>query len=222
LAASIALLFGLYSYFFGYKTYETGIGESEIVLLADGSTIEMNANSKLSFKRFGWSEDRVVDFEGEAFFDVQPGNDFTVNIPSGTISVVGTQFNVRDRNNLKVQCYEGSIVFTSNREQTPIQLSQGMELHFLGGEMLHKQFEGAKPDWTHGFSTFNEQPFNEVLDELALQFPITFKLDSINTDRLFTGRFSYHNLEDALKTTMEPMGITYVISEDKRIVTLSK
>ncbi len=221
-AASIALLFAGYTYFFGYKTYSTGIGEKETILLADGSLIEVNANSTISYKRFGWEQDRIVDFEGEAFFDVQPGGNFTVKTSKGTVAVLGTQFNIRNRKDFKVQCYEGSIVFTPlNTKFNPIQLSQGMTVEIKEGQIQETRFSGDVPDWKKGFSSFTEQPFTDVLEELSMQFPITFELNSVQTDRLFTGRFSHIDLESALKSTMEPMGITYHISADKRIVTLS-
>ncbi|WP_036381967.1 FecR family protein [Muricauda sp. MAR_2010_75] len=219
--ASIALLFAGYTYFYGYKTYSTGIGENETVLLADGSLIELNANSKLSYKRFGWEEDRIVDFEGEAFFDVQPSGNFTVNTRKGTIAVLGTQFNIRDRKDFKVQCYEGVIVFTPLTQSNPTELSQGMALEIKEGQLQQTEFSADAPDWKKGYSSFMEQPFSEVLEELSVQFPVTFELNSVQIDRLFTGRFTHKNLENALKTTMEPMGITYHISADKRIVTLS-
>ena len=220
-AASIALLFAGYTYFFGYKTYSTGIGEKESILLADGSLIELNANSKLTYKRFGWEEDRIVDFEGEAFFDVQPGGDFKVKTSKGTVAVLGTQFNIRDRKDFKVQCYEGAIVFTPLTKSVPTKLSQGMMLEIKEGQLQQMEFSADAPDWKKGYSSFEKQPFAEVLEELSVQFPVTFELNSIQTDRLFTGRFSHNNLESALKTTIEPMGITYHISADKRIVTLS-
>ncbi|MFD2100600.1 FecR family protein [Flagellimonas iocasae] len=220
-AASIALLFVGYTYFFGYKTYSTGIGEKETVLLADGSLIEMNANSKLSYKRFGWEEDRIVDFEGEGFFDVQTGGDFKVNTGKGTVAVLGTQFNIRDRKDFKVQCYEGAIVFTPLTQSNPTELSQGMMLEINGDEIQKSEFSGDIPDWKKGYSSFSEQPFADVLEELSVQFPVSFDLNAVQTDRLFTGRFTHNKLESALKTTMEPMGIIYHISADKRIVTLS-
>lgn len=223
LAASLALLFGVYSYFFSLKTYTTGIGEEATILLADGSTVGMNANSKLSHKRFGWLDDRKVHFDGEAYFEVQPGGDFTVVTSGGTVSVVGTRFNVRVRRDLKVQCYDGSVVFTPANTSFPAsELSRGMEIIMKGDKIRHTGFTGKFPDWKQGFSSFSEQPFADVVEELAIQFPVTFQLDSVQTDRLFTGQFSHNSLEGALKTTMEPMGIKYHISSDKRMITLSE
>ncbi len=222
-AASIALLFVGYTYFFGNVTYSTGIGEKESVLLADGSLIELNANSTLSYKRFGWEDDRAVNFDGEAFFDIRSGKDFKVRTRQGTVSVLGTRFNIKNRKDLKIQCYEGTVVFSPlSSHLEPTQLSEGMEMDFNNSTIRTNNFTEQTPDWKNGFSRFSQQPFSEVLEELSVQFPVTFEANSIQTDRLFTGQFTHQNLENALKTTMEPMGLKYHISADKRIVTLSE
>ncbi|RYC52836.1 FecR family protein [Flagellimonas olearia] len=222
-AACIALLFASYTYFFGSKTYYTGIGEKETILLADGSTITLNANSSISYRRFNWEEDRAVDFDGEAFFDVSSGNDFTVKTSKGTVSVLGTQFNIKNRKDFKVQCYEGSIEFTPLDTNHPsMRLQKGVEISLMNGEIHQKQFSKNTPDWKNGFSSFSEQPLSEVLDELTIQYPIQFKIDAIDINRKFTGNFTHTHLENALKTTLEPMGIQYHVSTDKRIVTLSE
>lgn len=222
-AACIAILFAGYTYLYGTKTYSTSIGEKESVLLADGSLVELNANSTLSYKRFNWEEDRSVNFDGEAFFDIKSGKDFTVNIPQGTVSVLGTKFNIKIRKDLKVQCYEGSVVFTPLSEtNSSMELTEGMEIQLINGQLYQKQFSQNTPDWQNGFSSFSDRPLYEVLDELALQYPIQFKLDAVDVNRKFTGKFTHNNLENALKTTLEPMGVKYHISTDKRIVTLSE
>ncbi|WP_421802323.1 FecR family protein [Flagellimonas sp.] len=220
-AACVAILFAGYTYFYGTKTYSTGIGEKESVLLADGSFVELNANSTLSYKRFNWEEDRSVNFDGEAFFDIKSGKDFTVNTAQGTVSVLGTKFNIKIRKDLKVQCYEGSVVFTPLSEtNSSLELTEGMEIQLINGQLYQKQFSQNTPDWQNGFSSFSERPLYEVLDELALQYPIQFKLDTVDVNRKFTGKFTHNNLENALKTTLEPMGVKYHISTDKRFVTL--
>ncbi|WP_285649789.1 FecR family protein [Allomuricauda sp. NBRC 101325] len=222
-AAAVAILIVGYTYLFGEVTYSTGIGEKETVLLADGSMIELNANSTLSYKRFGWEEDRAVDFDGEGFFDIESGGDFIVNTQKGKISVLGTKFNVRLRKDLKVKCYEGSIVFTPHQNNLDqVNLTSGMEVELKDDRLQTTSFSADSPDWQMGYSSFTQQAFHEVLEELTLQYPVSFQLDSIQTERLFTGQFSHTNLENALKTTMEPMGIKYRISADKRIVTLSE
>jgi ferric-dicitrate binding protein FerR (iron transport regulator) len=57
----------------------------------------LNAASKLSFNEKKWADQRALTLEGEAFFKVQKGQTFSVNTTAGVITVLGTQFNVKER-----------------------------------------------------------------------------------------------------------------------------
>ena len=90
------------------------------------------------------------------------------------------------------------------------------------GKIQKELLSKNAPDWKNGFSSFSNQPLYEVLEELALQYPVEFRTKGVDMNREFTGIFSHNSLESALKTTMEPMAVEYHISEDKRIITLSE
>ena len=64
-AASIVLVIGL---FFNEISYTAPIGKQLSVNLPDGTLIELNADSKLTRKRFFWNNNKVVKLEGEGFF----------------------------------------------------------------------------------------------------------------------------------------------------------
>lgn len=79
-------------------------GEQASTTLPDGSTVELNSGTTLSHARrfstwpFVPAARRVVRLQGEAFFDVQPGQrPFVVETFNARIEVVGTRFNVRAR-----------------------------------------------------------------------------------------------------------------------------
>ncbi len=75
--------------------YQTGVQERRSIELPDGSTIWLNENTRLSFnKKFA---PRVVELEGEAFFEVkhQDGEPFTIQSGGAETQVLGTSFNVR-------------------------------------------------------------------------------------------------------------------------------
>ena len=80
------------------QTYATGKGERQHVTLTDGSVVDLNAETtlKVSFARSGR---RVVLGEGEAIFDVahEERRPFTVEAAGRAVRVVGTQFDVRNR-----------------------------------------------------------------------------------------------------------------------------
>lgn len=95
-------------------TYTTDFGETKNIVLNDGTSVILNANSSLTWNN-NWKEDaaRFVGLHGEAFFDVSHV-DYSTNLGSGTeedkkrmpfqvytsdvvINVLGTAFNVADR-----------------------------------------------------------------------------------------------------------------------------
>ncbi len=66
-------------------------------LLPDGTTVWLNAGSKLVFVNDFSGLTREVRLEGEAYFDVvkQPARPFIVHVPGYHINVLGTVFNVK-------------------------------------------------------------------------------------------------------------------------------
>ena len=65
------------------------------VTLNEGSQIQLNDGSSLTFKRFRYSDQRVTQLEGEALFSVSSGSPFSVETDKGVVRVLGTIFNVR-------------------------------------------------------------------------------------------------------------------------------
>lgn len=88
--------------------YETGFGETEEIQLNDGTLITLNANSRMIWDA-GWENSglRVVELDGEAYFDVshkdvvQNGDQkllpFQVKTADLVVNVLGTAFNVSNR-----------------------------------------------------------------------------------------------------------------------------
>jgi len=71
-------------------------GQAEINL-ADGSSVKLNSESSLKYKRNFNSESRIVNLNGEGYFEVVKGDyPFTVETLYGTVTVLGTKFNVHE------------------------------------------------------------------------------------------------------------------------------
>ncbi|MEL6536630.1 MAG: FecR family protein, partial [Bacteroidota bacterium] len=75
IAASVALLVlltltaRLYT-----RTVEVTSGELATVALPDGSTVQLNTDTRLSYQPYWWWARRAVSLEGEAFFEVAKGS----------------------------------------------------------------------------------------------------------------------------------------------------
>ncbi|GAA3603601.1 FecR family protein [Flavivirga amylovorans] len=225
IAVAAVLILSLGTFLTSNKTYTTAIGEKQTIRLADGSVINLNANSSLSHKRFFWLHNKVVKLTGEAYFKIVKEGPFVVNTSKGAINVLGTEFNIKDRTQFEIKCYEGKIRFTKldNTDTTKdFTLTKGSQI-LLDHSMIKEQtFKEDTPDWKTGISKFTDQPLSIVLEELTCLYPITFDINTIDTTRLFSGSFTHNNLENALQTTLIPMGITYQKPEGSPIIILSK
>ncbi|NQY31036.1 MAG: FecR domain-containing protein [Flavobacteriaceae bacterium] len=205
------------------KTYTTAIGETHVVTLADGSIINLNANSSVSHKRFFWDTNKGVSLNGEAYFTITKGNGFTVQTSKGIVTVLGTQFNIKDRANFDLKCFEGKVKFKANNiNKKSYLLTKGMQVSIDKNNLQENLFSEQNPDWKNGMSSFTNQPISIVLDELMNYYPIEFERKNINTNRLFSGSFTHDNLKTALQATLVPMGIQYQISDSNETIILSE
>jgi len=89
-------------------------GSRTRTLLADGTTVWLNAGSKLSYENDFNGSTREVRLEGEAFFDVvkQPQRPFIVHTSGIDIRVLGTAFNVKsypEDENVETTLYRGVV-----------------------------------------------------------------------------------------------------------------
>lgn len=201
------------------KTYTTGAGESQTITLADGSTVNLNANSSISHKRFFWSSNKNVQLQGEAYFTITKGDNFSVETSQGTVAVLGTEFNIKDREDFILKCYEGKVKFTqNNKEKNAFILTKGMQVTVSETILKEATFSEETPTWKNGVSHFSQQPLSKVLEELSLYFDITFDTSNVDTNRLFSGSFYHEDLENALKATLVPMGIRYIKENDNIVL----
>ena len=118
-AVLIPILFLSIIYFWQTnKVKQMNIIASERIIqdtLPDGTTVEINTNSKLSYPdRFKGSKREVV-LEGEAYFDVahDKTKPFIIHTGDANIKVLGTSFNVnayKNKNEVEVYVKEGKVL----------------------------------------------------------------------------------------------------------------
>ncbi len=217
-AAAILLLFG-YMYFTSQSTsYKTDYGEQLLVVLPDDSKVKLNANSSIEFKEKEWKENRILQFKGEGFFEVEKGSNFRVETSNGIIEVLGTKFNVIAQPDFfEVTCQEGKVK-TSNLKGDSEILTHGKGVRMIGDGIESISFNGNTPTWLTGESSFNNSPLYQVITALQGQFGIAINSRQIDKDQLFTGSFTHSDINLALATVFDAMEISYTFENDKEIV----
>jgi transmembrane sensor len=217
IAAAVVLIFGTTYFMMRDTQVTTEFAQTETVILPDDSEIILNAGSHVSYNKLGWSGERKVALEGEAYFKVEKGQTFDVVTNQGTVSVLGTQFNVKDRENFfEVVCYEGLVKVTYNSRQTLLQ--PGESLRVVYGEVSEaSRLDVSEPSWITKESSFTSAPLHMVFDELERQYDVEVKGIENKDKPLFTGGFKHDNLEMALKAVCVPLNLSYNINKDGTI-----
>ncbi len=209
-AAVLAICFSVYYFTTTLDTtITTQLAQKTTVELPDASTVSLNAKSLLAYNKNDWKKERDVDLQGEAFFKVAKGSSFNVKTTSGTVTVYGTQFNVKQRDNyFEVICYEGLVGVTYNTKET--KLKPGDSFLVIDGKIIAKEKEyRSTPSWLNNESDFKSIPFKQVVAEFERQYEVEVTLMNVDSTQLFTGSFTHDNLDVALKSIALPLQVTY-------------
>ena len=219
IAASMLVLFGLFSVFSNSEiSYETSFAQQKTILLLDGSEVQLNAKSKITYSKKDWETHRDLYLDGEAYFKVKKGSTFTVHTNLGTIKVLGTQFNVNANSDFfEVTCFEGKVKVTNNSEN--FILTPGNKVRKINGDDVEKLFENSSfPSWTRGESNFKSVPLKYVISELEKQYNIKINASNIDSSSFFTGSFSHHDIDIALASVFKTMNIKYKKKKNRVVI----
>ena len=219
IAASIALLLIFNPIRQRDQSYLTSTGEQINLSLPDNSEVTLNNVSKLNFNSKSWEDIRKVNLDGEAFFKVEKGSTFTVESKNGSVSVLGTQFNVYDRNGFyEVECIEGRVKIELKNGETYI-LTGGDRLSSKNNEkavLVKKEIEQI--DWLNNFVNIDELPLAFVFAEIKNYF----NAEIVNAEKVnsitYKGYFSTNSLDSAIYQVLWPLDISYEINGHKVII----
>ena len=144
----------------------TATGERKELTLADGSRIQMDADSALLL-RSGTRGDTVVLERGEAFFTVvhRPDRRFTVEAGSGQVVDVGTRFGVRrEGEGARVAVAEGEVEVNAGRAAS-LRLTAGQGVAFTDGLVGSVASADASVifAWHEGRMVFDRTPLVEAV-----------------------------------------------------------
>ena len=191
----------------------TSRGQRVQMKFSDGTEVTLNSESQLKYPEKFTGENREVFLEGEAFFNVthKDGVKFIVHTNDAKVTVLGTKFNVKAREelqNVKVVVSEGKVavrpsgkspevdsnrvILTNNematvfRNQVPITVRKVKASKYLG--------------WTRGDFVFDETPLSEILRDWERQYDINFIVkDSTLLSTRFSGEFERESLDEMVR-----------------------
>lgn len=183
------------------QEFVTGLGETEMVRLADGTVIRLGPESRLSASVGETTRDATL--EGEAFFAVSTdqGRPFRVVTEAGTAQVLGTRFHLTARTDeLAVTVVEGRVALAGQGHEVHVGAGQATSL--LGG--LPSQIEAAAPietvaEWMVGFLIFHDTPLEAAMKEVERHYDAEVVVgDAALLDRTLTMWFDAKSLPEVM------------------------
>lgn len=154
-------------------------GKVSRVVLPDGSTVWLNADSHISFPERFVGGTRDVGLSGEAYFDVKhdPSHPFVVTTANMVTTVHGTAFDVcaYSSNNTHVTLLRGSVSVrnTNGTEECFIKPGQMAQVSDGGKIKLSDADTYAATQWTEGFFYFDNCRFVDMMMELGRWYNVS-------------------------------------------------
>lgn len=231
-----------------FNTVTTRPGSRSKVQLPDGTTVWLNADSRLSYKISGNS--REVQMVGEAYFDVAKDKDhpFRVHTSAVDILVLGTAFNVRSYSkeyNTETSLFQGSVEVTlRNNPDKRIILHPEEKITVHNNEASVTSIKKPEPDadqplitvgkihrqqkdssiietlWTRNQLYFDDRTLEEVGFMLERWFGVHVIITDDNLKlRRFTGNFEEESLPEVLEALHISSDFHYTIKKKEVIIT---
>ena len=233
-AASIAVIFTLSYFGLNYYTDQQQIVVAnntdlvQEVVLPDGSKVSLRSKSNLVYRK-SFSENRNVELQGEALFEVAKNKDypFTVETKQGTVTVLGTVFSVRafeGENYTRTLLKEGRVQFADLQENETVILTPGQEAKLVKGEKniqvkKVKNMDRALAWHSHNFS-FDNETLESILAVLSDAYDKKLQIkDKTIGDTRYTLKFNKgESLRKMLEILSEVASFIHTIKDDLIII----
>ncbi len=206
-------------------------GQHVEIMLADGSKVWLNSGSTLTFPSKFNGKKRMVELDGEGFFEVKSDKEhpFIVSTSKYQVKAVGTSFNIydyQDSPQFEAALLNGKVEVTTNAKKSSVViLTPNQRAALCQGVLKVKPIENANNYlWRKGILYFNG-PLLEVFDKLQEYYDIEFQIRNSSLTRkspYCTGKFrAKDGLEHIIRVLKETNHFDYQIDyESKKIIIL--
>ncbi len=218
IAASLILLLGtvLMLRYYSHSSY-CPEGKQLTVKLPDGSEVNLQSQTSITYYPLWWNFSRKVNLTGEAFFSVEKGKEFLVASALGKTVVLGTTFNVYARKHeYKVTCFTGMVkVISQSQRSVTLNPNYTAEVVY-NGDIKVSKYEAKDEilEMETDMFDFTSTPLVNVIKEIENFYNIKIT-SSAALNYNYTGYFSKQkSVNDVLNILCKPYGLTFIALSD--------
>ena len=206
-----------------YETLIVPKGKICNLILSDGSSIHINANSSVRYQKKFTGNKRMIQIEGEVYCDIKKieGSSFLVKTDQFKIEVLGTKFNVNayksaDLNS--VILVSGSIKLIDKKTNTLLKPDQMALLDNGQLRSLHHVNTDSYTSWINGRLTVNQEKLSLIFSKLEQFYDTKIHCDTLIAAEIFNGKIDLTQpLESVIKSIQFATHFKYTQSENGEI-----
>lgn len=208
------------------------LAETRTVSLPDGTSVTLNHYSTLKYPERFKTDNREVELNGEAYFEVSKDkkHPFIVQTEAVDVRVLGTQFNVdayRDSPDVRTTLLTGSVAVSnkSNSEHMILKPNEIAIYNKVEKKLTRKLLEDATDEisWRHGEFIFDDVPLRDIARELSNSFGTTIQItDSTLQNYRISARFRNGEDLETILSVLQDAGYFNYSHNDKQITITAK
>jgi transmembrane sensor len=184
----------------GRYAIETTGAATRSVVLADGSRIDLNRDTRLVLDR---ADPRFAMLDhGQAYFTIRhdPSAPFKVDVGGMKLQDVGTAFDViHERDRLDVAVAQGGVIFQPDREAIALKPGMTLAVRAQSAAVVGHAAVESIGGWQHNRLEYQGAPLAEVAQDAARMTGTTIIVDKTLSKQRFWGTLrSDHGADDLI------------------------
>lgn len=165
-----------------YIVFEAPYGEKSKMTFPDGTVVWLNAGSSLKYSNKYNTDDRVVELEGEGYFEVAKKKKipFVVHTRGYDVVVKGTKFNVTaypEDSNITTTLMEGAVELLKEKQHIAMKPGESVTLNVMSGKFtLTKVNPDVSKAWSENRIEYDNISLRELAAKLSRQYDVKIHL----------------------------------------------
>ena len=165
-----------------YIVFEAPYGEKSKMTFPDGTVVWLNAGSSLKYSNKYNTDDRVVELEGEGYFEVAKKKKipFVVHTRGYDVVVKGTKFNVTaypEDSNITTTLMEGAVELLKEKQHIAMKPGESVTLNVVSGKFtLTKVNSDVSKAWSENRIEYDNISLRELAAKLSRQYDVKIHL----------------------------------------------
>ena len=189
--------------------------------MPDGTKVNINSASQISYPHDFNGKKRIVELDGEAYFEVTPDKErpFVVKAAGLEITVLGTAFDVcayKDDSEVSVVLLTGKVDVASESDRYVMQPDEKLVYDRNTGTMqVGKVYSKEYVEWTDGNLRFENESLENIVKVLSRVYNVKIVFDSAFPEGqyFFTGSIGSGGITNALDILSMTSSLHYEVCD---------